>query len=75
MLSEANFLVLGRVCYGGTLRNERGPSPRFLFGTRSRRRAHELYVERGNESGSELEDWLQAEEEIQTAEEQAAAIA
>jgi hypothetical protein len=29
-----------------------------------RRRAHELYVERGNESGSELDDWLQAEEEI-----------
>ena len=33
-------------------------------------RAYELYVQRGNESGSELEDWLQAEEEIQTAEEQ-----
>ena len=42
---------------------------------RIRRRAYELYVERGNESGSELDDWLQAEEEIQTAEEQAAASA
>ena len=42
---------------------------------RIRRRAYELYVERGNESGSELEDWLQAEDEIQTAEEQAAASA
>jgi hypothetical protein len=31
---------------------------------RVRRRAYELYVERGNESGSELDDWLQAEEEI-----------
>ncbi len=30
---------------------------------RIRRRAYELYVERGNQSGSELEDWLQAEEE------------
>ena len=29
-----------------------------------RRRAYELYVQRGNESGSELDDWLQAEEEI-----------
>ena len=42
---------------------------------RIRRRAYELYVKRGNESGSELEDWLQAEEEIQTVEEQAAASA
>jgi hypothetical protein len=38
---------------------------------RIRRRAYELCVERGNESGSELDDWLQAEEEIQIAEEQA----
>jgi hypothetical protein len=38
---------------------------------RIRRRAYELYVQRGNESGSELEDWLQAEEEIQRAEEDA----
>ena len=38
---------------------------------RIRRRAYELYVERGNESGSELDGWLQAEEEIRNAEEQA----
>ena len=38
---------------------------------RIRRRAYELYVEGGNESGSEFDDWLQAEEEIQRAEEQA----
>ena len=31
---------------------------------RVRQRAYELYVKRGNESGSELDDWLQAEEEI-----------
>ena len=36
---------------------------------RIRRRAFELYIERGNESGSEMEDWLQAEEEILIAEE------
>jgi hypothetical protein len=29
-----------------------------------RRRAYELYVERGNQSGSELDDWVQAEEEV-----------
>ena len=28
------------------------------------RRAYELYVEHGNQSGSELDDWLQAEEEV-----------
>jgi hypothetical protein len=27
-------------------------------------RAYELYVQRGSASGSELEDWLQAEEEV-----------
>jgi hypothetical protein len=35
---------------------------------RVRGRAYELYIERGNESGSELDDWLQAEEEIRQAE-------
>jgi hypothetical protein len=38
---------------------------------RIRRRAYELYVQRGNQSGSELDDWLQAEEEIRRATEQA----
>jgi hypothetical protein len=37
------------------------------------RRAYELYVERGNQSGSELDDWLQAEEEILQAQENAIA--
>ncbi len=37
-------------------------------------RAYELYVLRGNESGSELDDWLQAEDEIRDAEEQAAKL-
>ncbi len=37
---------------------------------RIRLRAYELYVHRGNESGSEIEDWLQAEEEILSSEEQ-----
>jgi hypothetical protein len=31
---------------------------------RIRQRAHELYIARGSASGSELDDWLQAEEEI-----------
>ena len=40
---------------------------------RIRRRAYELYVLRGNQSGSEFEDWFQAEEEIQKELEDAAA--
>jgi Protein of unknown function (DUF2934) len=38
---------------------------------RIRRRAYELYLQRGGQPGSELEDWLQAEEEIRRAGEQA----
>ena len=39
---------------------------------RIRRRAYELYLERGSEQGSELNDWLQAEEEMRRAQEEAA---
>ena len=35
---------------------------------RIHRRAYELYVQRGNQSRSELDDWLQAEKEIRWAE-------
>jgi len=31
---------------------------------RIRERAHEIYLQRGGQDGSDLEDWLQAEEEI-----------
>ena len=37
-----------------------------------RLRAYELYIQRGNESGSESDDWLQAEEELVAAREWAA---
>jgi hypothetical protein len=37
---------------------------------RVRLRAHELYIARGNESGSEMDDWLQAEEEVFAAQEE-----
>jgi hypothetical protein len=36
---------------------------------RIERRAYELYVQRGNQWGSELEDWLQAEAEVRQAQE------
>ena len=35
-------------------------------------RAYELYVQRGNQSGSELEDWLQAETEVRQNQEDSA---
>ena len=31
---------------------------------RIRRRAHQIYLSRGEEPGNDLEDWLQAEREI-----------
>ena len=36
-----------------------------------RRRAYEIYMERGGASGSELDDWVQAEMEIRMAREHA----
>ena len=41
------------------------------FEERVRRRAYELYVLEGNQSGSELDDRLQAEEEIRNVQEEA----
>ena len=52
-------------------RGKAPPTETLPLEERIRRRAYELYVQRGNESGSELDDWLQAEEEIRRAEEEA----
>jgi hypothetical protein len=41
---------------------------RLSLAERIHRRAYELYVLRGNQTGSEIDDWLQAEEEILWAE-------
>ncbi len=38
-----------------------------------RRRAHELYEQRGREDGHELDDWLQAESEVTQQKEKPAA--
>ena len=41
------------------------PSPSALpLEERIRQRAHEIYLQRGGQDGSEIEDWLQAEQEI-----------
>jgi len=43
------------------------PSPQ----EKIRQRAYELYLKRGSQSGSELDDWLRAEAEIRHAEDAA----
>ena len=40
------------------------PSGNLSLEEQIRRRAHELSVERGNQPGSALDDWLKAEDEI-----------
>src|SRR5437867_12962836 len=53
----------------GPARAKEAPVEMLPLEERIRRRAYELYVLQGNQSGSELDDWLQAEDEIrQTAE-------
>ena len=42
---------------------------------RIRHRAYELYLQRGNQPSSEVDDWLRAEEEIRRAEEEAIDVA
>jgi hypothetical protein len=46
------------------------PTAQLPLEERIRMRAYELYVLQGNESGSEMDDWLQAEDEVRDAEEQ-----
>ena len=48
-------------------RVENTPANRSLNHSEVRRRAYEIYLERGGLPGCELEDWLQAEYELQTA--------
>lgn len=38
---------------------------------RIRRRAHEIYVQRGQKPGLALQDWLQAEREVRSADDEA----
>jgi hypothetical protein len=55
----------------GPARTKEAPIEMLPLEERIRRRAYELYVLQGNQSGSELDDWLQAEEEISQAQEEA----
>jgi len=55
------------------LRAKEPPIETLPLEERIRRRAYELYVHR-NQSGSEFDDWLQAEVEISRAEEEAIAV-
>ena len=55
----------------GPARAKEPPVETLSLEERVQRRAYELYVLQGNQSGSELGDWLQAEEEILQAQEEA----
>ncbi len=54
-----------------TARAKESPNETLPLVERIQRRAYEIYVQRGNQFGSEFDDWLQAEEEIRRAEEEA----
>lgn len=49
-------------------RAKEAPAQTLPLEERIRRRAYELYVERGCQPGSDLNDWFQAEKEILRAE-------
>ena len=51
-------------------RKQEPPIETLSLEERIHRRAYELYVQRGNQSGSDFDDWLQAEEEMLQAQEQ-----
>jgi hypothetical protein len=48
----------------GTETQEQGRLSASTREDKIRRRAYELYVERGGEPGRDIEDWLQAEREL-----------
>ena len=50
-----------------TARAKELPSITLSLEERIRHRAYELYLQRGNQPGSAVDDWLQAEEEIRRA--------
>jgi hypothetical protein len=50
----------------GTEIEERSHSPSSTREHEIRRRAYEIYLERGAQPGLELEDWLQAERELKS---------
>ena len=64
VVAEVNFMP-------ATARVKEPPSEKLPLEERVRRRAYELYILRGNQSGSEYDDWLQAEDEIRRAQEHA----
>jgi hypothetical protein len=66
MASKANKIGSSDPAQPGTAGAER---QRLLQATREeqiRNRAYEIYLQRGGQPGSEMEDWLQAERELAT---------
>jgi hypothetical protein len=49
-----------------TARAKETPTETLPLEEQIRRRAYELYIDRASQSGSEIDDWLRAEEEIRS---------
>jgi hypothetical protein len=66
MASKARSSDSSEAAAPGTEAHKQGRLPDLVREESIRRRAYEMYLERGGEPGHELEDWLQAERELAT---------
>jgi len=64
MASKAKHGDRSKAVEPGTETQERGRLSASTREDKIRRRAFEIYLERGSEPGRDLEDWLQAEREL-----------
>ena len=64
MASKAKHGDRSKAVEPGTETQEQGRLSASTREDKIRRRAYELYVERGGELGRDIEDWLQAEREL-----------
>src|SRR5580700_3347524 len=66
MTSKAKDSYGSEAVEPGAETQEQDRLPDLTRGDKIRRRAYEIYLERGSEPGRELEDWLQAERVLTT---------
>jgi hypothetical protein len=64
MASKAKHGGRSKAVEPGTETQEQGRLSASTREDKIRRRAYELYVERGGQPGRDIEDWLQAEREL-----------
>jgi hypothetical protein len=61
---EVTFMAARATVNPKTSKSAESPIDSLALEERIRRRAHEIYLQRGGQDGAETEDWLQAESEI-----------